>query len=202
MKIGVISYGVGNVTSVVNFIFRCGRICEVIDDPKKLTNIDLIILPGVGSFDTAVEKLRISGFYEFLKNSLREDQVVCGICLGMQLMCNGSEEGIEKGLGFFNKSVLKFPDLPNIGWRNVEFCSPDFVKLNRTDILFPRFYFVHNYYVPVDDDLGLNLAHSDFQNKNFACALKKKNYIGFQFHPEKSHIFGEMLFKFVINFYE
>jgi glutamine amidotransferase len=168
----------------------------IVKNPGDL-RADKIILPGVGSFDTGMTNLLNEGWVEALNEQVMTNKVpTLGICLGMQLMTNRSEEGHLGGLGWIAGEVLKFPSnglkTPHMGWNVVRpaFDDASILKSDKPEI---RFYFVHSYYVKVDDksdQMGITNYGSEFTS-----AFRRDNVYGVQFHPEKSHKFGMMLFK-------
>ncbi|MEO8471017.1 MAG: imidazole glycerol phosphate synthase subunit HisH [Chryseolinea sp.] len=194
--IQIVNYGLGNLGSVQNMLRRINVDSVIVTDPKEIIS-DKIILPGVGSFDTGMTNLEKDGWIEVLNKKVHEDKVpTLGICLGMQLMCNSSEEGVLKGLGWIDGKVVKFPagelKIPHMGWNIVR------PNINDSSILGSdkdelRFYHVHSYYVKLADkneQLGVTTYGIDFTS-----AFKHDNIYGVQFHPEKSHKFGMMLLK-------
>ena len=171
------------------------KITSDLDDIKTATKL---LLPGVGSFDKAMYRINDSGIKKILDYKvLREQTPILGICLGMQLLTNSSEEGIEKGLGYINASAKKFSfqdkkmKVPHMGWNLVNKSTKS--KLTESFIEASRFYFVHSYYVEVK-----NQENSILKTKyglEFDSAIQNKNVYGAQFHPEKSHKFGMKLFE-------
>lgn len=196
--ISIVDYGMGNVASVSNMIHRIGGEAVLLSAADKIRTAKKLILPGVGSYDAGVKALRNAGLDDAIREAvLLNGSLILGICLGMQLLMETSEEGSLSGLGLVPGRVRKFRfhdqklRVPHMGWNQVQPL--------RESILFdpgseaPRFYFVHSYYVECNDQkdvVGLtNYGH------NFTVALEHKNILGVQFHPEKSHRFGMTLFK-------
>jgi imidazole glycerol-phosphate synthase subunit HisH len=192
----IINYGLGNLGSVQNMLKRINVNSTIVKSPKDL-RAEKIILPGVGSFDTGMSNLLSDGWVEALNENVRKHQVpTLGICLGMQLMTNRSEEGQLGGLGWIEGEVLKFPvsslKTPHMGWNIVRPAGQD-ASILKSDKPELRFYFVHSYFVKVDnssDRLGTTNYGSEFTS-----AFRRDNVYGVQFHPEKSHKFGMMVFK-------
>lgn len=191
--ITIIDYGAGNIGSIENMIKRVGGKSKISSSPDEIAKAEKLILPGVGSFDYGMNQLHKSGLVEILnKKVLQEKTPILGICLGMQLMTKGSEEGVEPGLSWFDADVVKFNatdlkmKIPHMGW--------NFVDINKKSILFSeeemerRYYFVHSYYVKSNAENEV-LTETSYIN-NFVSALEKENIFGVQFHPEKSHKFG------------
>jgi glutamine amidotransferase len=193
--IQIVNYGVGNFTAVANMLDRIGAKCEIIADPTKIVYDDFskLIFPGVGSFDAAMSLITSNGWVDPLnKFILNPNNKLLGICLGMQLLFEKSEEGILSGMNWIPGKVIKFNAsdinirIPHMGWNNVEF------KENTTlftDIPIPaRFYFAHSYHISdIQED---NILATCTYGYSFPCAVKRNNIYGVQFHPEKSHKFG------------
>lgn len=201
--IAIVDYGLGNVGSIANMLKKIG--CSNIifaKEEKDLEIAEKYILPGVGSFDTGMEMLNASGMREALDNQiLVKKKPVLGICLGMQMLGESSEEGILPGLGYipFKCKKFKFDDkdlrVPHMGWDYVE--SSKETPLTRNIMHDARFYFVHSYYAVCEDEKDV-LLECEYGLK-FAAAVNRGNIYGTQFHPEKSHSYGKWLIK---NFVE
>lgn len=187
----IVNAGLGNVTSVANMFRRMGTDCELRTNPDGLGEQDRYVLPGVGAYDTGVARLRQTGWFEHL-SALPDHTQVFGICLGMQLLGRGSEEGTEKGLGRYDVDFVRFrgvPRIPHMGWNVVNPLTDD-------DVFDPgiaehRFYFTHTYHAQPDDPT-LVLATASYGSE-FAAACRREATLGVQFHPEKSHKFGMTL---------
>jgi glutamine amidotransferase len=203
--ITIINYGMGNLGSIANMIKRIGYISEITSDIQKIESADKIILPGVGHFDQAMKNISDLGLIKVIqKKALEDNTPILGICLGMQLMCKSSEEGIKDGLGIINAEVIKFPfppndklKIPHMGWNSVKTAKESRLF---TDLqIEPRFYFVHSYHaVCTNMQDVLTTTHYGF---DFHSAFELNNSIGVQFHPEKSHKFGMQLIKNFIERY-
>jgi glutamine amidotransferase len=197
--IAVVDLGIGNVGSIANMLRRAGAEAVVTRDPHTIATADKLILPGVGSFDRAAERLD-----ELCLRSALEQKVVAertpvlGICLGMQLLTRRSEEGSAAGLGWIPGETRRFRfeagcrlKVPHMGWNTARSLRPS--------VLFgefeaePRFYFVHSYYVACDDPE--DATATCHYGHDFVCAVQRGNIAGVQFHPEKSHRFGLRLLK-------
>ena len=153
--ITVIDYGMGNLGSVINMLKKIGVASKITSDLEEIKTATKLLLPGVGSFDKAMQRINDSGIKEVLDyKALKEETPVLGICLGMQLLTNNSEEGIEKGLGYINASTKKFTfqdnklKVPHMGWNLVEKSTLSQLTTNFDEE--SRFYFVHSYYVEVE----------------------------------------------------
>jgi len=195
--ITIVDLDLGNSRSIVNMLNRLGFRSEITRDNKKINRAEKIILPGVGSFDTAMKNLDKYGLIEPLqKKALDEKVPFLGICLGMQLLTNSSEEGNLNGLGWIEGKAKKFHShdgikVPHMGWNFVKYNKESKICKN----LDPnsRFYFVHSYYVQVK-----NSEHSCMKTNYslvFDSAIEKNNIYGVQFHPEKSHKFGMQILR-------
>lgn len=192
--ISIINYGLGNLGSISNMLRYIGQPSQIINRPDELASVDKMILPGVGAFDAGMSQLKEKGWIEPLTNLVHEKKIpALGICLGMQLMTKNSEEGEMEGLGWVDATTKKFRfeapvnlKVPHMGWSDVQ--------VSNTSPLFPdmdeenRFYFVHSYYVEVenasDNAVTANYGH------DFTAGFHSDNIYGMQFHPEKSHKFG------------
>jgi glutamine amidotransferase len=196
--IGIINYGSGNVQAIANIYNRTNFLYKIIQDPEQLKSVDKLILPGVGDFDETIKVLDTSG----LRNALNEEVLVkkkpvLGICVGMQILSNDSEEGNQKGLGWIQGSVKKFnitkikekPFIPHMGWNNVEpKISHDLFRGIDNEL---GFYFVHSYYF--NSLNSNNILATTFYGEDFTSAVFNDNIFGVQFHPEKSHSNGIQL---------
>ncbi|MEN8186414.1 MAG: imidazole glycerol phosphate synthase subunit HisH [Bacteroidota bacterium] len=186
MKIAIIDYGAGNVQSVKYALERLGYNSVITDSAEVIKNAEKVIFPGVGEAGSAMKALR----EKRLDKTISElKQPVLGVCLGMQLMCKSSEEGNTKGLGIIDLAVKKFPigqKVPQIGWNQIEnLSSPLFQGISEKEYM----YLVHSYYVPKSE---LTIATSNY-SLEYATAIRKDNFYGVQFHPEKSSVAGEKL---------
>ncbi|WP_425236947.1 imidazole glycerol phosphate synthase subunit HisH [Ulvibacterium sp.] len=186
MKIIIIDYGAGNIQSIRFAIQRLGYEASLSNDPEDIKTADKVIFPGVGEASSAMKKLRASGLDHLIPNL---KQPVLGICLGMQLMCNSSEEGNTKGLGIFDVDVVRFSNsvkVPQIGWNEISDLKSDLFKgIGEKEYI----YLVHSYYAPVCKD---TIAVSEYE-LNYSAALGRANFYGTQFHPEKSSDGGERI---------
>ena len=192
MSIIIIDYGAGNIKSIQFAFKRLGVTAILSKDINEIKAADKLIFPGVGEASSAMKMLRESGLDKvipFLK------QPVLGICLGMQLMCNSSEEGNTKGLGIFNVAVKRFSNavkVPQMGWNTVSnLKSALFTGVKEKEFM----YLVHSFYA---ENCKESIATTTYEIE-YAAALQKDNFYGVQFHPEKSSVAGEQLLK---NFLE
>jgi imidazole glycerol-phosphate synthase subunit HisH len=196
----IVAAGLGNVKSVKRMIDHIGGSCELIDQPKRLADFDNIILPGVGAFDHGMMLLEQQGWIEELDAAVHvRGQNILGICLGMQLLCRGSEEGQRQGLGYIPASVkrLKASDnsrikIPHIGWSvTTPTREAELFRSGQPEL---RYYFVHGYSAHCDADSNV-LASVQYGGPIVAAITNNANVQGVQFHPEKSHRFGMDLFR-------
>lgn len=198
--IAIIDYGSGNIQAIKNIYKQLKVECKFVSEPNQLDGVDKIILPGVGAFDEAMTQLNESGMREVLDLMVLEQKVpVLGVCVGMQIMASGSDEGKLDGLGWFDAQVKLFdendiklkPKLPHMGWNEI---SPknDHPIFDSIDVE-KGYYFLHSFYFECNEENDV-LAKTHY-GKAFHCAINKENIYGFQFHPEKSHSNGINLFK-------
>mgnify|MGYP001058050697 CR=1 FL=1 len=199
MRVGIIKSGLGNVASIQRMLERVGASGIYISSRKEITECDALILPGVGHFNEGIRALRKLELFEAMKKLGCDDKIpILGICLGMQLLCRGSEEGSEPGLGLIDADIRRFRfsvdeklKVPHMGW-NV-------VRARTSNPLIPhteeeqRFYFAHSYRV-IPDDPSVVIGTANYGG-DFCVAFQKGNIFGVQFHPEKSHRFGMELMK-------
>ena len=203
--IALIDYGCGNIQAFAHIYKRLNVPFRVVRSKSELANAKKFILPGVGAFDWAMSRLEESGLREMLDELVLERQLpVMGVCVGMQMMANDSEEGVTEGLGWIDAKVRRFDvakltqrtHLPHMGWNDVVSVKED--PLMTGLALDARFYFLHSYYfAPKNCDEVL--AQSDYGCK-FAAVVKCNNAYGVQFHPEKSHLWGISLLKNFADF--
>jgi glutamine amidotransferase len=192
MKIVIIDYGAGNIQSVKFAIQRLGYEAVLSNKKEEIIAADKVIFPGVGEASNAMKMLQKQNL-DVLIPQLK--QPVLGICLGMQLLCNASEEGNTQGLKVFDTTVKKFPKgkkIPQMGWNQIrDLKSPLFEGIKEDEYM----YLVHSYYVPLNED---TIATTNY-GFDYATGLQKDNFFGVQFHPEKSSSAGELILK---NFLE
>ena len=196
--IGVINYGTNNLGSVSNAIEYLKIPFRILNEPQSLASYKLLILPGVGSFDSGCRALHENGMFEALKNLDYQQTKILGICLGMQLLCQNSQEGKEKGLGLINATVVHIGSLgckgkiPHVGFNSVDSMSVDTVFLKET--IGHHYYFVHSYSVDVISE-NLNISSTEYEGATMTAAFHEGNIIGTQFHPEKSGLQGINIIK-------
>lgn len=195
MSIIIIKYNAGNIQSVLYALERIGVEAVVTDDATQIQQADKVIFPGVGEASSAMQYLRERKLDEVIKNLT---QPVLGICLGMQLMCNHSEENDTSCMNIFNVPVKRFATndpavkIPQIGWNNIyDLKSPLFKGIPENSFM----YLVHSYYA---DLCGETIAVCNYIQP-YSVGLQKNNFYGVQFHPEKSADAGEQLLKNFLN---
>ncbi len=200
MKIGIVDYNMGNLASVKNAFDKIGIKADIIKNPENIKKCDKLILPGVGAFGDAMEHLQKTGMNEALNDFVKSGKYMLGVCLGMQLLFDKSEEfGESKGLGFIEGEVVYFDKkkvgdnkVPHMGWNKLfNNDSPLFKGLNN-----PYLYFVHSLHAVCDEKFVIGKTLYGYE---FVSAVNKDNIFGFQPHPEKSHDEGLMILK---NFVE
>jgi len=186
--VAIIDYDAGNVRSLQFALERLGAESTLTDDAFVIENADKIIFPGQGAAGKAMEKLKNKGLDKLIP---KLTQPVLGICLGMQLLCESTEEDQAQGLGIVKGKVIRFSDrvkVPQMGWNSISSLkSPLFKGIEAGDFM----YLVHSYYVPI---LPETIAQSDYDGP-YSVALQKDNFYGVQFHPEKSSTTGSLLLK-------
>lgn len=201
--ISVIDYGAGNVGSVIRMIEKVGGKAQRVSTARELDAAQIAILPGVGAFDYGMAQLAEKGLVEALNEAALVRKIpILGICLGMQLMCKRSDEGVMPGLGWIDAEVRKFEfdqatrlPIPHMGWNTLEIERENGLLNNELERT--RYYFVHSYRVSCNnpEDVIATTHYGD----TFVSAFARENLFGAQFHPEKSHRFGMAMVK---NFLE
>lgn len=195
--IAIINYGVGNLSSIANMFRKLGIDAQITDDPAAISSASKLVLPGVGAFDHCMQMFNRSGLRELItRDALENKKPVLGICVGLQMMTEGSEEGKEPGLGWIRGRTTRFRfesgnglKVPHMGWTNVTTRKASNLATDFPDN--SRFYFVHSYHVSLQDASDeLFSAHYGY---DFTAAVEHENIRGVQFHPEKSHRFGMKL---------
>jgi imidazole glycerol-phosphate synthase subunit HisH len=200
--IGVIDVKSGNIGSLIKVLDHLELENEIVTEPNSLEKYDKLILPGIGAFDYFIKNLRASGFLSYLSDKENfSNQTLIGICLGMQVLGNSSEEGSEKGLSLISGKNIKFDNkitkVPNIGWHYAKLIKNQ-DKLNYFNKEDQRFYFCHSYHFVTEDN---NVLAKSFNGQEYNSIIKHPKYeiFGFQFHPEKSHNFGIKLLGDILN---
>lgn len=194
----IVDYGMGNLGSVLNMFKKVGASAKISSDLDEISKAKKILLPGVGAFDTAMKRIKDTGMTEILNEKALVDKIpILGICLGMQLLTNKSEEGKLPGLGWIDGETFNFKDridgslkVPHMGWNIVDINKENGITTNFKGEV--RFYFVHSYFVKVKNPNNSMMTTS--YGITFDSAIVKDNIFGAQFHPEKSHKFGMNLF--------
>ncbi len=186
MEVAIIDYGAGNIQSLQFALNRLGVQGILTADVNVLQSADKVIFPGVGEASSAMQKLNASGLQHLLPTLT---QPVLGICLGMQLMCNSTEEGMTQGLGIFNVDVKRFSSkvkVPQMGWNTIYNAKgPLFDAIDDKEYM----YLVHSFFAP---SCSNTIAETNYDGA-YSTALQKDNFFGVQFHPEKSSKAGSQL---------
>lgn len=193
----VMDYGMGNSGSVLNMIRKVGGEAVVTADSELIAQAGKLILPGVGAFDAGARALDAGGMENALRHAVTTRKVpILGICLGMQLMMESSEEGTLPGLALVPGKVKRFMGerqglrVPHMGWNTVRRAKPCALLEEEQE---QRYYFVHSYYVECADQSDVcGITH---YGHDFVSAFERGNLMGVQFHPEKSHRFGMAMFR-------
>jgi len=197
--IGIIDYGLGNIKAFSNIYKSFDIPYMVISEKSELEKVNKLILPGVGAFDDAMKKFKNSGLKNKVESMVFDSKVpVLGICVGLQMLGNSSDEGVEEGLKWIDAEIKLFDStkidfstkLPHMGWNSINILeknNPLFSNINTGD----RFYFLHSYYFDCNKQDNI-LAECSY-GSTFTCAANYNNIYGVQFHPEKSHFNGEKL---------
>ena len=192
MKVAIIDYGAGNIQSLQFALNRLGVQGVLTADVDQLQTADKVIFPGVGEASSAMQKLNASGLQHLLPTLT---QPVLGICLGMQLMCNSTEEGMTQGLGIFNVDVKRFSakvKVPQMGWNTISNAKgPLFDGIDDKEYM----YLVHSYFAP---SCSNTIAETNYDGA-YSTALQKDNFYGVQFHPEKSGTAGAKILQNFLN---
>lgn len=204
--IGVINYGLGNLRAFANLYQRLHIPTLIANTVEDINKCSKLILPGVGHFDYAINKFRDSKMYDSIENKvLNQGTPILGICIGMHMLAHKSEEGSELGLGWIDGEVKSFDGkalsqqglpMPHMGWNDIDVDqkSPLFKGFEEIG---SRFYFLHSYYFQCYEKDKSCISVVNYGEK-ICCSVNKNNIYGVQFHPEKSHHFGESLLR---NFY-
>jgi len=201
-KVGVLDIGIGNISSCLSMIDSIFGLQSLkINNVNDLKNISYLIIPGVGAFDHAVKLLLDKGFFQPIRD-FAERGYILGICLGMQILCDTSEEGNLRGLGLIPGKYKRFKTscefkVRKMGWNEVYYKREKLPKLSSLQINgLSRYYFVHSYYYVGPEKYILGTSNYGI---NYPSVIKKKNIMGAQFHPEKSHKFGQNFINYFVN---
>jgi glutamine amidotransferase len=204
LKIVIVDYQLGNISSIINMLKKIGVAATYSNNKDEIRQADKLILPGVGAFDHGMKHLRESSLINILNEEVLENRKpILGICLGMQLLLERSEEGNEPGLGWIKGKCVRFAfennktfKVPHMGWNRVHYHGENPLSRGAVEAE-TRFYFVHSYHAHCDNpqDVIATTTHS----YEFPAIIGREHIFGAQFHPEKSHKFG---MQFLKNFIE
>ena len=196
--IGLVDYGVGNHASIVHLLKSMGYRCMVSSNADELVDSDLILLPGVGAFPAAMNSLHHLGLVDFLRNQFEDNKPFIGICLGMQLFAESSNEiHFTKGLNFIPGSVVPLKHAGwHIGWNDIQILKEDqmFSPSHGQSM-----YFNHSFVLDTKPEYSVASATIDSSTGPFTVAVRNKNVVGLQFHPEKSQVAGKRILKDLIE---
>jgi imidazole glycerol-phosphate synthase subunit HisH len=195
----IVDYGMGNLGSIANMLKKIGAPCRITSDLGEIEQAQKLILPGVGAFDAAMERIDSGGFRAPLDKQALERRIpVLGICLGMQLLTASSDEGKRAGLGWIPARAVAFRarnpasmKSPQMGWNLAQVVRPSALTAGFAELDEPRFYFVHAYFVECENP-GHSILRTTY-GVTYDSGVQKDNIYGVQFHPEKSHRFGMKL---------
>lgn len=199
--LSIVDYGMGNIRSVMNAFELLGEKLEITDDPKKLSQSEAIILPGVGAFSDGMMNLKKKGLIEVLqKEIIEKEKPYLGICLGLEFLATKSFEGGEhEGLGWIDGEVIKINPsetslkVPHMGWEDTQILKKDGLF---KEIENPTFYYLHSYFFKIDDkEKDVITSICDYGGVSITATLQKNNIYAVQFHPEKSQTTGIKLLK-------
>jgi len=201
MHLGVVDYGASNIHSVARALQSLGSKVSIVDTPDKFKSIDKLVFPGQGSMGSCIKKLNETELINPLSDAIKSKPFL-GICLGLQILFDSSEESKEKGLGVINGSITKIKDInkenlkiPHMGWNEINLCFKHPVFKDFSDEMLV-FYFVHSFFMKIKESNKI-LAHCNY-GIDFTAGIAWDNIVATQFHPEKSQDAGiEMLKNFV-----
>jgi glutamine amidotransferase len=195
MMIVIVDYGVGNLGSILNMLKKIGAEAVISADPGEIAQANKLILPGVGAFDHGMQNLYQRNLVAALNNSVLQQRIpILGICLGMQLFTIGSEEGQLPGLGWINARTIRFGSgkqnhgirVPHMGWNSPRVVRPGVLFRDTGEDM--RYYFVHSYHAICNEKIDVTTVTT--YGSEFVSSFERRNVLGVQFHPEKSHKFG------------
>ncbi len=195
--VAILDYDAGNVRSAKRGFDAAGGDARIVRSADEVTDADVLVIPGVGNFDSCMTQLRRSGLEDVIRAAIAEQRPVFGICIGMQLLYAGSTEGAEPGLGLLPGSVERFPDtavVPHIGWDVVQAAAGSETDPLLDGVVGERLYFVHSYYA-VPSDRAHVVARTAYGGVAFPCIVREGSVVGTQFHPEKSGPIGALLLR-------
>lgn len=195
LSAAILDYDAGNVRSAKRGFDAAGAVARITGDPIEAAAADLLVIPGVGNFDSCLTQLRHSGLETVIRQFIAQQRPVFGICVGMQLLYDGSEEGDEPGLGLLPGRVERFPAgsvVPHMGWDVVHAAPGAAGDPLLAGVRGQRLYFVHSYYA-VPEDRTHVVGRTTYGGVDFPCLVREGSVVGTQFHPEKSGAVGSRL---------
>ncbi|GAO45218.1 imidazole glycerol phosphate synthase subunit HisH [Flavihumibacter petaseus] len=195
--VAIVNYGVGNLTSILNMFRRIGVDACITGDKETIQNAGKILLPGIGHFDSCMERFNASGLRQVVESRAFDGSTpVLGICVGAQMMTRKSEEGSEKGLGWIAGDTVRFRHaqdssfkVPHMGWSDIRVCEGSVLMDDLPEE--PRFYFAHSFHFQLDEP-AIATTRCEY-GYDFVSSFRLNNIHGVQFHPEKSHRYGMRL---------
>ncbi|MCR5183858.1 MAG: imidazole glycerol phosphate synthase subunit HisH [Opitutales bacterium] len=202
--VALIDYGMGNLRSVARALEKIGAQVRIVSQPDEVADAKALIFPGQGAIGDAKDALAKTGFDNFIKNWVDKDRPFMGICLGLQILFEHSEEGDVRGLGIFKGNVLRFPSgtqdkIPHMGWNTVEIVPGNEGNLSSgISSNGESFYFVHSYYVSTTQE-EIVWSKTHYAGIDFVSAIRRGNLFAVQFHPEKSQKKGLQIYKNFLN---
>ena len=210
MNLTVVDYGMGNIFSVVKALSHVGASVTLVNTPAGLSNTTKLVIPGVGAFPTAIEKLKQRSLFEPLRELILSGVPTLGLCVGMQLLFESSEEfGFHNGMGILSGAISRIPDpapneaaqwkVPHVGWNKISFKTNPEKNSIFSGLDGEYVYFVHSY-AQLNPFWDSAATFTQFNNTEFVSAVSKKNLFGCQFHPEKSGEVGLQILKNFIKF--
>nr|UNJ15972.1 imidazole glycerol phosphate synthase subunit hisH [Cyanidioschyzonaceae sp. 3]WDB00335.1 imidazole glycerol phosphate synthase subunit hisH [Cyanidiococcus yangmingshanensis] len=197
MMIGILDYSMGNLHSVYRAIKHVDTDVCIVKHVRHLNHVDMLVVPGVGHFDLAMKKLEEKGLKLLIQNWIQKGNPYIGICLGMHILFESSEEGNEVGLGIYKSKVLQLPSqiLPHMGWNQLHFQSSRWVDWSKWSQPTAWAYFVHSYGVIQEVAESHVCATTKYEQIQMVAAIERENCFAMQFHPEKSSQFGLWLWQ-------
>lgn len=199
-KVALIDYGMGNLRSVARALEKAGANVIIVNKPEQVADAQALVFPGQGAITDTKKALAGTGFDQFIKNWIAQNKPFMGICLGLQILFEHSEEGDVDGLGIFRGNVKKFPagtsdKVPHMGWNTIEITRGNAGSLaNEIKLSNEFFYFVHSYYVDTPQN-EIVWSTTEYAGVKYTSGIRCGNVFAVQFHPEKSQAKGIQIYK-------